>query len=56
MRIINSYIPPTAKLEFNDFKPIFDIAQKRLLVMGDFNDHNVLWGSDKCNKKGNNIE
>ena len=50
------YIPPNAILEQNKLKMLIDQLPSPFLLMGDFNAHNPIWGSNMQNNKGKTIE
>ena len=54
--ICSIYIPPRAKIEQKDLDEIVNQLPTPYLLLGDFNGHNVSWGSDDVNEKGRIIE
>ena len=50
------YIPPRAKIEQKDLYEIVNQLPTPYLLLGDFNGHNVIWGTDDVNKRGRIIE
>lgn len=56
MNIINIYIPPDKKIGKKDIQEVIDQVNKPLIIMGDLNAHNLMWGSTYSNAKGKIIE
>ena len=54
--ICSVYIPPRAKIEQKDLDEIISQLPTPYLLLGDFNGHNVIWGSDDVNERGRIIE
>ena len=54
--ICSVYIPPRAKIEQKDLDEIMSQLPTPYLLLGDFNGHNVIWGSDDVNERGRIIE
>ena len=54
--ICSIYIPPRAKIEQNDLDEIINQLPTPYLLLGDFNGHNVIRGSDDVNQRGRIIE
>ena len=53
--ICSIYIPPRAKIEQKDLDEIVNQLPTPYLL-GDFNGHNVIWGSDDVNERGRILE
>ena len=54
--ICSIYIPPGAKIEQKDLDEIVNQLPTSYLLLGDFNGHNVIWGSDDVNERGRTIK
>ena len=54
--ICSVYIPPRAKIVQKDLDEIFNQLPTPYLLLGYFNGHNVIWGSDDVNERGRIIE
>ena len=54
--ICSIYIPPRSKIVENDQDEIVNQLPTPFLLLGDFNGHNFIWGSDDVNDKGRIIE
>ena len=54
--ICSIYIPPRAKIKQKDLDEIINQLPSPYLLLGDFNGHNVIWGSDNVNERGRTIE
>ena len=50
------YIPPSFTLSTNDFNALLHQLPEPFLLLGDFNAHNFLWGSDHTDARGRIIE
>ena len=50
------YIPPQYKLELQELNNLITQLPSPYIIMGDFNGHNPLWGSDKLTDKGKKLE
>jgi exonuclease III len=50
------YIPPQYKLELQEHYNLINQLPTPYIIMGDFNGHNPLWGSDKLTDKGKKLE
>jgi hypothetical protein len=50
------YIPPQYKLELQELSNLLNQLPSPYIIMGDFNGHNPLWGSDKLTDKGKKLE
>ena len=50
------YIPPSDNLRLQDLDDLVQQLPKPFLLLGDFNSHNPLWGSNSTNDKGKKIE
>ena len=49
--ICSIYIPPRAKIEQKDLNEIVNQLPTPYLLLGDFNEQNVIWSSNDVNKK-----
>lgn len=56
LTICNIYIPPNTKLILRDLENIIKQLPTPYILCGDFNAHNILWGSDSISTKGRLIE
>ena len=54
--VCSIYIPPRAKIEQKDLDETINQLPTPYLLLGDFNGHNVIWGSDDVNERGRIIE
>ena len=54
--ICSIYIPPRSKIVEKDLDEIVIQLPTPFLLLGDFNGHNFIWGSDDVNDKGRIIE
>ena len=54
--ICSIYIPPRSKIVEKDLDEIGNQLPTPFLLLGDFNGHNFIWGSDDVNNKGRIIE
>ena len=54
--ICSIYIPPRSKIVEKDLDEIVNQLPTPFLLLGDFNGHNFIWGSDDVNDKGRIIE
>ena len=54
--MLNIYIPPRSKILEKDLDEIVNQLPTPFLLLGDFNGHNFIWGSDDVNDKGRVIE
>ena len=54
--LISLYIPPCLNFDIHDLLNIFRNTTGRLIVLGDFNSWNTLWGSPVNNRRGNIVE
>ena len=50
------YIPPQHNLELRELNNLINQLPSPYIIMGDFNGHNPLWGSDKLTDKGKKLE
>jgi hypothetical protein len=50
------YIPPQYKLNLHELNSLVNQLPSSYIIMGDFNSHNPLWGSDKLTDKGKKLE
>lgn len=56
VNICNLYIHPNENLIEYDFQQLLDQIPEPRIILGDFNAHNILWGSSKSNKRGKTLE
>lgn len=54
--VCNLYIPPNSDISEEDIQHLLEQIPHPRLIVGDFNAHNALWGSEKINKMGKLIE
>ena len=54
--ICSIYIPPDRKLEIKELEKLQDQLPAPFLILGDFNAHNPMWGSDSADDKGKIVE
>lgn len=54
--ICNIYIPPNMDLKQDDIRELIRQLPAPYVLLGDFNAHNPLWGSQNYNSKGKIIE
>ena len=50
------YIPPSSRLSPKDLDDLVPQLRSPFILLGDFNGHNILWGSKDINDKGRIIE
>jgi hypothetical protein len=50
------YITPQYKLELQELNNLINQLPSPYIIMGDFNGHNPLWGSDRLTDKGKKLE
>ena len=50
------YIPPSSRLSAKDLDDLVPQLPSPFILLGDFNGHNILWGSKDINDKGRIIE
>jgi len=56
LTICSLYLPPSAEWSINDIADLLQQIPSPVLLLGDFNAHNPLWGSNKLDSKGKIIE
>lgn len=54
--LCSTYIPPKFQLKPFDLTNLFEQLSDPFIIMGDFNAHNLLWGSDTITDKEKQIE
>ena len=54
--VCSIYIPPRSKIVEKDLDEIVNQLPTPFLLLGDFNGHNFIWGSDDINDKGRIIK
>ena len=50
------YIPPSSRLSPKDLDDLIPQLSSPFILLGDFNGHNILWGSKDINDKGRIVE
>ena len=53
--ICSLYIRPHDPINENEFNNLIEQLPKPFILMGDFNSHNIIWGSKTTNKRGRQI-
>ena len=56
LTIINLYIPPTSRPDTVELRKLFTDYGQKVVLSGDMNAHNPLWGSESTNNNGDIIE
>lgn len=56
INICSIYIPPNQKLKENELQNIIWQLPTPFILLGDFNSHNPIWGSNETNQKGEIME
>ena len=54
--ICSIYIPPQDPINEEQLNNLINQLPKPYILMGDFNNHNILWGSRTTNKRGQTLE
>ena len=54
--VISLYLQASSKISLDSLVNVFDIADASVLVCGDFNAHNVIWGSEHTDSRGHVVE
>ena len=54
--VCNIYLPPSVPVRGADLYHLFEQLPRPFIVVGDFNGHNPLWGSDHCESRGRLFE
>lgn len=54
--ICNIYLPNSLTVELTELSNIIDQLPSPFILLGDFNAHNTLWGSESTNKSGRIVE
>ena len=52
MTVCNIYLPPSVPVKGVDLCNLFEQLPRPFIVVGGFNGHNPLWGSDRCDSRG----
>lgn len=52
LHICNIYIPPNSEINSTELNNLIEQIPKPRIILGDFNSHNIIWGSDTTNPKG----
>lgn len=50
------YLPNQTKIELSDIENIIKQLSKPFMILGDFNAHCTMWGSEKTDYRGKTIE
>ena len=57
MRTVYSiYLPPTDQVTEENMRDVLEQLPTPMILLGDFNAHNPLWGSEKINTRGRMVE
>ena len=56
MTVCNIYLPQSVPVRGADLYHLFEQLPRPFIVVGDFNSHNPLWGSDHCDSRGHLFE
>ena len=56
VNIYSIYIPPSNDIDENELKKLIDQLPRPFILLGEFNNHNTLWGCKDTNKKGKMLE
>lgn len=56
LNICNIYLPNQHKFKKNDIENIIRQISSPFIITGDFNSHNIIWGSKKTDNRGKEIE
>lgn len=54
--ICNIYLPNQTTIELLDVQNIINQLPKPYIILGDFNAHNIIWGSNTTDQRGKTIE
>ena len=54
--ICSIYLPPNEPINNNEIENLIQQLPKPFILMGDFNSHNIIWGSKDTNQKGKQVE
>ena len=54
--VCNIYLPPSVPVKGTDLYHHFEQNPRPFIVVGDFNGHNPMWGSDHCGSRGRLFE
>lgn len=54
--ICNIYLPPDYFIDYNDLNDLINQIPCPRIITGDFNGHNIMWGSNTTNPRGRVIE
>ncbi|XP_072403286.1 uncharacterized protein [Diabrotica undecimpunctata] len=54
--ICNVYLPSSRQVTYNDLKELFNQIPSSRIIVGDFNSHNIIWGSSYSNARGKIVE
>ena len=50
------YLPPGQRVSYNSLKDLVTQLPSPFIIMGDFNAHNTIWGSNKLDDRGRLVE
>lgn len=56
LNICNIYIPPNKYINLDELNRLITQIPTPRIIVGDFNGHNVIWGSTTTNKRGKTLE
>lgn len=54
--IVSLYLPPQVPLHIHELEGLIDQLREPFLILGDFNAHNPMWGSDRLDSRGKIIK
>lgn len=54
--LLNIYIPNNKEINPNELQQLVDKLPQPRIILGDFNSHNIIWGSTTTNQRGKQIE
>lgn len=54
--VCNIYLPNSQSLDANEIKDLIKQLPKPFILLGDFNSHNTIWGSNKSDTRGRQME
>ncbi len=50
--LCNAYIPNAFQLEYHHLDKLYSQISGAVLIVGDFNSHNLIWGSGRTDRRG----
>lgn len=56
LTLCNLYIPPNRKFDLNEITDLVNQLPTPCILVGDWNSHNVIWGSEKTDSRGRIFE